>query len=85
MNTKEIRLRRIQHLAHQIMDEMNFKENHGPFETLRPVIDNLSRAIGDLADPQGEYSLDYIEDKVGKAHDQLFNDKKKVHRVPSNK
>ncbi|MCP3739395.1 hypothetical protein [Rossellomorea sp. BNER] len=78
MRSKEIRLRRIQHLAHEIMDEMNFKEGHEQFETLRPVIDNLSRAIGDLADPLGEYSLDYIEEKVGKAHSQLFQNKKKV-------
>ncbi|MBM7583515.1 hypothetical protein JOC86_000052 [Bacillus pakistanensis] len=85
MKTKETRLRRIQHLAHEIMDEMNFQENHGQFETIRSVIDNLSRAIGDLADPLGEFSLDYIEEKVGKAHYQLFNEKKKGHRVPSNK
>jgi len=32
------------------------------------VIDNLSRAIGELADPYGCYSLDYIEDKLEKSH-----------------
>lgn len=54
--TKEVRLRRIQHLAHEIIDEMNLREEQRQFETLRLVIDNLSRVIGDLADPFGDYS-----------------------------
>ena len=68
MQTKEMRLRRIQHLAHEIMDEMNVRKELRQFDTLRLVIDNLSRAIGDLSDPLGDYSLDYIEEKVGNAH-----------------
>ncbi|ETT86205.1 hypothetical protein C176_05822 [Viridibacillus arenosi FSL R5-213] len=39
---------------------------------MSPVIDNLSRAIGDLTDPLGNYSLDYIEEKVKNAHYLLF-------------
>ena len=82
MQTKEMRLRRIQHLAHEIMDEMNVRKELRQFDTLRLVIDNLSRAIGDLSDPLGDYSLDYIEEKVGNAHCLLFKTKKKIHFHP---
>ena len=41
-------------------------------DTLIPVIDNLSRAIGDLTDAFGNYSLDYVEEKVKNAHTLLF-------------
>ncbi|MFF2290429.1 hypothetical protein [Peribacillus butanolivorans] len=78
MQTKEMRLRRIQHLAHDIMDEMNARKELRQFDTLIPVIDNLSRAIGDLSDPLGDYSLDYIEEKVENAHFLLFKNKKKI-------
>ncbi|WP_260401936.1 hypothetical protein [Peribacillus simplex] len=47
-------------------------------EELRLVIDNLSRAIGDLADPFGDYLLDYIEEKLGNAHYLLFKNEKKI-------
>ncbi|MFC9599780.1 hypothetical protein ACFTQL_18175 [Peribacillus butanolivorans] len=73
---KKLRLRRIQHLAHDIMDEMNARKEPRQFDTLIPVIDNLSRAIGDLSDPLGDYSLDYIEEKVENAHFLLFKNKK---------
>lgn len=73
-----MRLRRIQHLAHEIMDEMNRGNEQRQFETLNLAIDNLSRAIGDLADPFGNYSLEYIEGKVGNAHYLLFKNEKKV-------
>lgn len=78
MQTKEMRLRRIQHLAHEIMDEMNRGNEPRQFQTLNLAIDNLSRAIGDLADPFGNYSLEYIEGKVGNAHYLLFKNEKKV-------
>ena len=78
MQTKEMRLRRIQHLAHEIMDEMNRGIEQRQFETLNLAIDNLSRAVGDLADPFGNYSLEYIEGKVGNAHYLLFKNEKKV-------
>ncbi|QGQ45781.1 hypothetical protein [Metabacillus sediminilitoris] len=78
MQTKEVRLRRIQHLAHEIMDEMNLREEQRQCEELRLVIDNLSRAIGDLADPFGDYSLNYIEEKLKNAHYLLFKNKKKI-------
>ena len=78
MQTKEMRLRRIQHLAHEIMDEMNKGNESRQFETLHHTIDNLSRAIGDLTDPFGNYSLDYIEKKVGNAHFLLFENEQKV-------
>ena len=78
MQTKEVRLGRIQRLAHEIMDEMNRGNEPRQFETLNLAIDNLSRALGDLADPFGNYSLDYIEDKLGKAHFLLFENEKKV-------
>ncbi|MFE0504323.1 hypothetical protein ACWF7H_02925 [Peribacillus butanolivorans] len=76
MQTKEMRLRRIQHLAHDIMDEMNARKEKRQFDTL--IIDNLARAIGDLSDPLGDYSLDYIEEKVENAHFLLFKNKKKI-------
>ena len=78
MQTKEMRLRRIQHLAHEIMDEMNRGNEARQFETLNLAVDNLSRALGDLADPFGNYSLDYIEEKLGNAHYLLFKNEKKV-------
>ena len=78
MQTKEMRLRRIQYLAHEIMDEMNRGNEPRQFETLNHAIDNLSRAIGDLTDPFGNYSLEYIEEKVGNAHYLLFKNEKKV-------
>ncbi|WP_026677852.1 hypothetical protein [Fictibacillus gelatini] len=80
MQSKELRLRRIQHLAHEIMDDMNLRHEPRHSATLRLVIDNLSRAIGDLADPSG-YSLEYLEEKVGNAHYLLFKDKRKQKGV----
>ena len=54
MQTKEIRLRRIQHLAHEMMNEMNRGDDvKRQCEPLHLAIDNLSRAIVDLADPHG--------------------------------
>ncbi|NEU32049.1 hypothetical protein GN156_14905 [bacterium LRH843] len=79
MQTKEIRLRRVQHLAHEIMDEMNERKELRQSDTLYYVIDNLSRAVGDLVDPFGNYSLDYIEKKVANAHSLLFEKKKQLH------
>jgi hypothetical protein len=76
MKSNGMRLRRIQRLAHEIMDEVNFKNEKRSVETLNLVIDNLSRAIGDLADPSGNYSLEYLEEKVGNAHALLFEKKK---------
>ena len=72
VQTKEMRLQRIQHLAHEIMDEINLTEEQRHSEELIIVIDNLSRAIGELADPCGYYSLDYIEEKVEKSHFTLI-------------
>ncbi|MGE7933956.1 hypothetical protein [Viridibacillus arvi] len=76
MHTKKMRLRKIQHLAYEIMDEINTSKEKRQFDTLNPVIDNLSRAIGDLTDPLGNYSLDYIEEKVKNAHHLLFKKEK---------
>lgn len=76
MQTKEVRLRRVQHLAHEIMDEMNRTKEPRSCETLNLVIDNLSRAIGDISDPTGNFSLRYLEEKVENAHSLLFVDKK---------
>ncbi|MFF2589982.1 hypothetical protein ACFVSS_19230 [Peribacillus butanolivorans] len=56
------------------MDEMNARKELRQFDTLILVIDNLSRAIGDLSDPLGDYSLEYIEKKVENAHFLLFKD-----------
>ncbi|KOS63181.1 group-specific protein [Lysinibacillus agricola] len=76
MHSEKMRLRKIQHLAHEITDEMNKGEELAHLETLIPVIDNLSRAIGDLTDSYGQYSLDYVEEKVKHAHALLFNKEK---------
>ncbi|WP_285397164.1 group-specific protein [Lysinibacillus sp. fls2-241-R2A-57] len=76
MQSEKLRLKKIQHLAYEIMDEMN-KGNEGTqVEALIPIIDNLSRAIGDLTDSYGKYSLDYVEEKVKNAHALLFNKEK---------
>lgn len=80
MQTKEMRLRRIQHLAHEMMDEMNRTSESRQPETLHLVIDNLSRAIGDLTDPFGDYSLNYIEKKIADAHYLLFKNQRKANR-----
>ncbi|AHN23653.1 group-specific protein [Lysinibacillus sphaericus] len=72
MQAENKRLRIIQHLAHEIMDEMNTRKEPMELDTLIPVIDNLSRAIGDLTDAFGNYSLDYVEEKVKNAHTLLF-------------
>jgi hypothetical protein len=74
---KEVRLQKIQHLAHEIMYEINSLEDQRQFEDLRVVVDNLSRAIGEFADPYGCFSLDYIEDKLEKSHSII-----KKHRIP---
>ncbi|MFC5589591.1 hypothetical protein ACFPRA_11865 [Sporosarcina soli] len=77
MQTKEMRLRRVQNLAHEIMDEMNRAKELRPCETLNLVIDNLSRAVGDITDPSGNYSLRYLEEKVENAHSLLFQNRKR--------
>lgn len=80
MRPDGLRLRNIQRLAYEIMDEMHFKKEKREIETLNVIIDNLSRAIGDLTDPSGNYSLDYLEEKVETAHSLLFKKKKmKIH------
>ncbi|MCA4158243.1 hypothetical protein [Priestia megaterium] len=78
MRTKEIRLRRIQHLAHETMDKMNVDGEFIDSSTSKVVIDNLSRALGNLADPCGNYSLEYVEEKIEKAHYLLFKNEKKL-------
>jgi hypothetical protein len=42
------------------------------------VIDNISRNLGNLVDPFGNYSLEYIEEKVEKAHYLAFKNEKKL-------
>ncbi len=50
MEQKELRLRRVQYLICDIMDEMNAKSEKKNLEVLQQVIDHLSGAIGDLVD-----------------------------------
>lgn len=76
MQSEKMRLRTIQHLAYEIMDEMNKGKKLTQLEILIPIIDNLSRAIGDLTDSYGKYSLDYVEEKVKNAHALLFHKEK---------
>jgi hypothetical protein len=71
MTSESMRLRKIQRLAHEIMDEVNLRNVQMPPELLTIVIDNLSRAVGDLTDPSGNFSLSYLEEKVGNAHSLL--------------
>ncbi|MGM0836507.1 MAG: group-specific protein [Bacillota bacterium] len=72
MNSNGIRLRKVQNLAQEIMDEVNRTKDGRDAELLNLVIDNLSRAVVDATDPSGHYSLEYLENKVGKAHSLLF-------------
>ena len=51
MEQKELRLRRVQYLICDIMDEMNAESEKKNLEILQQVIDHLSGAIGDLVDP----------------------------------
>lgn len=76
MQSEKIRLRKVQQLAYEIMDEMNKGKELTQLEILIPIIDNLSRAIGDLTDLYGKYSLDYVEEKVTNAHALLFQKEK---------
>ncbi|TYS67916.1 group-specific protein [Sutcliffiella horikoshii] len=69
----DFRLRKIQGLAQEIMDEVNkHKLEEKDLELLHLVIDNLSRAVVDVTDPNGNYSIDYLEKKVVKAHSLLM-------------
>ena len=68
MEQKELRLRRVQYLICDIMDEMNAESEKNNLEILQQVIDHLSGAIGDLVDPSSTYSIDYLERKVHTAH-----------------
>ena len=72
------RLNRIQHLAYDIMDEMNKEGSSQDCSHSNKVIDLLSRAIGNLTDPTGSFSIDYVEEKVATAHYLLFKNEKKV-------
>ncbi|MGD6830896.1 group-specific protein [Sutcliffiella halmapala] len=72
MNSNGVRLRKVQNLAQEIMDEVNRTKDGRDTELLNLVIDNLSRAVVDATDPSGHYSLEYLENKVGKAHSLLF-------------
>jgi len=76
MQSEKLRLRKIQRLAYEIMDEMHKENDRTEMHKLIPIIDNLSRAIGDLTDSVGKYSLDYVEEKVKNAHELLFNKEK---------
>lgn len=76
MRTKQMQLQRIQHLAHEIMDKMNKDSEYTDCATSKIVIDNLSRALGNLTDPFGNYSIEYVEEKIEKAYYLLFKNKK---------
>jgi len=78
LDSKQLRLHRIQHLAHEIMDKMNTDSGFYDCTTSKVVIDNLSRALGNLADPLGNYSLEYLEEKIEGAHYLLFKNEKKL-------
>ncbi|MFE8701631.1 hypothetical protein ACFYKX_13590 [Cytobacillus sp. FJAT-54145] len=79
MKSNELRLRKIQRMAHEIMDEVNLRNEERPSDLLNSVIDNLSRAVGDLTDPSGNYSIEYLEEKVGNAHTQMFGNRVKTY------
>ena len=81
MEQKELRLRRVQYLICDIMDEMNAESEKKNLEVLQQVIDHLSGAIGDLVDPSSSYSIDYLEE-VHTAHYLLF--KMSVKRTVGN-
>ena len=78
MEQKELRLRRVQYLICDIMDEMNAESEKKNLEILQQVIDHLSGAIGDLVDPSSSYSIDYLERKVHTAHYLLLKMSGKV-------
>ncbi|BCB05559.1 hypothetical protein [Bacillus sp. KH172YL63] len=79
------RLYHVQNLAFEIMDQMNTETELKETDHLKHVIDNLSRAIGNLADPSGTFSLEYVEEKIAIAHYLLFNNEKKVSRISFDK
>lgn len=76
---KELRLRRVQYLICDIMDEMNAESEKKNLEILQQVIDHLSGAIGDLVDLSSSYSIDYLERKVHTAHYLLFKNERKAY------
>lgn len=73
-----VRLNRIQHLAYDIMDEMDHKDRVSGCSNSLQIIDLLACAIGNLTDPSGPFSIDYVEEKVATAHYLLFKNEKKV-------
>ncbi|MDA2631800.1 hypothetical protein PDQ38_21685 [Bacillus cereus] len=79
MEQKELRLRRVQYLICDIMDEINAESEKNNLEILQQVIDHLSGAIGDLVDPSSTYSIDYLERKVHTAHYLLFKNERKAY------
>ncbi len=81
MKPSVLRLRKVQMLAHEIMDEINLRKKERATETLNLVIDTLSRAVGDLTDPSGNYSLDYLEEKVGKCAFSIVQKEKSIKKT----
>ncbi len=77
------RLYHVQNLALEIMDRMNDEHALKEGTNLKVVVDLLSRAIGSLADPSGNFSLDYIEGKVASAHYEVFHNEQKLSCLKS--
>jgi len=57
------------------MDKINGDDEFNNSSISKVVIDNPSRALGDLADLFGNYLLEYVEEK---AHYLLFKNEKKL-------
>lgn len=77
------RLYHVQNLALEIMDRMNDEHALKEGTNLKAVVDLLSRAIGSLADPFGNFFLDYIEGKVAPAHYEVFHNVQKLSCLKS--
>ena len=64
---------------------MNKEGSASDYSHSTQMIDLLSRAIGNLTDPTGSFSIDYVEEKVAIAHYLLFKNEKKVPSIVKEK
>ncbi|WLD94243.1 hypothetical protein [Alkalihalobacillus sp. AL-G] len=81
MRSEEARLREIQELAFHVMDDIHLNKSKRDEDDLKAAVDNLSRAVGMFSDPHKNVSLDYVEEKVVKAHQLIVKSKRKVSMV----
>lgn len=79
MKNEEQRLRDVQALAYHVTDAIHLNPMKRSEQDLKTAVDQLSRAVGILSDPNRCISLDDVEEKVNEAYQVI------VKRKHSNK